>query len=129
MGDNQNIELQIPLTAATEATSKTQNQSCTFRRKCFASLIISAGIGIVLAVVFLIPQDPTPPTPTDDYNDPPSALSDDYEDFYENDKNQKSVDNGADPADYEYEIQQTGGYTTPARIKDVRLFQYNRLPI
>ena len=73
MGDNQNIELQIPLTAATEATSKTQNQSCTFRWKCAA--VDSGGIvsAIIIAVMLLIPQDTTPPTP----NDPPMTPPDD----------------------------------------------------
>ena len=79
MGENQNIELPIPLTAATEATSKTQNQSCTFRWKCAA--VVSGGIvsAIIIAVMLLIPQDSTPPTP----NDPPMTPPDDYEEYYD----------------------------------------------
>ena len=106
MGENQNIELPIPLTAATEATSKTQNQSCTFRRKCAA--VVSGGIvlAIKIAVMSLIPQDTTPPTP----NDPPSTPPDDYEEYYD-------YIEILDP-DYD-NIELSGGYTTEAKIKDV----------
>ena len=103
----ENIELQIPLnTEASSRSSRTQNKSCMFRRKCFASFIISGGIvlAIIIAVMLLIPQDPTL-----------SAPSDDYEDYYENDENQNSVDYDGD-----YDLSpQTGGYTTKAEITNV----------
>ena len=109
MGDNQNIELQIPLTAATEATSRTQKQSCTFWRKCFASLI-SGGIvvAIIIAVILLNRQDTTP---KDDHNDPTCAPCDYYEDYYDylNPQNNDYVD----------VVPQTGGDTSAAEIKDV----------
>ena len=51
--------------------------------------------------MLLIPQDPTL-----------SAPSDDYEDYYENDENQNSVDYDGD-----YDLSpQTGGSTTKAKI-------------
>ena len=105
MGDNQNIELQIPLTVTTEATSRTQNQSCTFRRKWFA-LFISGGIifAIIIAVILLNPQDTTP---NDDHNDLTCAPCDYYEDYYDYRNNDYDV------------LEQTGGDTKVAEIKDV----------
>ena len=107
----ENIELQIPLN--TVASSRTQNQipsssrTQNKRRKCFASFIITGGIvlAIIIAVMLLklIPQDPTP-----------NAPSDDYEDYY--DGNQNSIDN---VGDYDDLSPQTGGSTTKAKIEDV----------
>ena len=98
----ENIELQIPLN--TEASSRTQNKSCPFQQKCFVSFIISGAIAlaIIIAVMQLIPKDPTP-----------NAPSDDYEDYYENDKNQNNF------GDYDDLSPQTGGSTTKAKIEDV----------
>ena len=105
MGENQNIELPIPLTAATEVTSKTQNQSCTFRRKCAA--VVSGGIvsAIIIAVMLLIPQDTTPPTPNEDYEE--------YYDYIE------ILNSGNDNFLF---VQTTGGKDTAAKIKDVSLY-------
>ena len=104
MDEHQNIELQIPLTAATEATSETQNQSCTVRRKYAVSFIVSVVIvGIVLAialpVMLLIPQDPAP---------------DHYEEYYDYESYDETQN-----IDYNDITPQIGGDTTAAKIEDV----------
>ena len=71
---------------------------------CVVYHICGIVLAIIIAVMLLIPQDPTL-----------SAPSDDYEDYYENDENQNSVDYDGD-----YDLSpQTGGYTTKAEITNV----------